>query len=172
LDSRTIELVIGEYSDYLLRVAFVYVKDQKTAEDIVQDVFIRYYQHAEQFRNDSSLKTYLVRMTVNRSHDHLRSFAYTRMVLTDRIAGFGRQRSPESLLTDKEMSQEVVKALLTMKVQYREVLALYYYDDWTTVEIADILACPEATVRTRLQRARRQLKKVLEEQEGFTHGFD
>ncbi|GKV69692.1 RNA polymerase subunit sigma-24 [Sporosarcina sp. NCCP-2716] len=172
LDNRTIEQVIVEYSDYLLRVAFVYVKDQKTAEDIVQDVFIRHYQHSEQFRNDSSLKTYLVRMTVNRSHDHLRSFAYTRMVLTDRITGLGRQRSPESLLAEKEMSHDVLKALLALKVPYREVLALYYYDEWTTVEIADILGCPEATVRTRLQRARRQLKKVLEEQEGFTHGFD
>ncbi|WP_251638661.1 sigma-70 family RNA polymerase sigma factor [Sporosarcina sp. NCCP-2716] len=172
MDNRTIEQVIVEYSDYLLRVAFVYVKDQKTAEDIVQDVFIRHYQHSEQFRNDSSLKTYLVRMTVNRSHDHLRSFAYTRMVLTDRITGLGRQRSPESLLAEKEMSHDVLKALLALKVPYREVLALYYYDEWTTVEIADILGCPEATVRTRLQRARRQLKKVLEEQEGFTHGFD
>ncbi|WJY27594.1 RNA polymerase sigma factor [Sporosarcina trichiuri] len=172
MDSRTIEQVIGEYSDYLLRVAFVYVKNQNTAEDIVQDVFIRFYQHGDQFRNGSSLKTYLVRMTVNRSHDHLRSFAHTRMILTDRLVSLGRQRSPETITMDKEVSQDVLSALLALKTQYREVLALYYYDDWSTVEIAEILGCPEATVRTRLQRARRQLKDKLEQQEGFSHGFD
>ncbi len=52
-------------------------------------------------------------------------------------------------------------ALFTLSVQYREVLILYYFEDMNTVEIAQLVRCPEATVRTRLQRARKQLATAI-----------
>lgn len=168
----TIEQVIDEYGDYLLRVAYVYVKNQSTAEDIVQDVLIRYYQRSDQFREESSLKTYLVKMTVNRSHDFLRSWAHKRILLKERIKGKHTSKTPEGYMIEYENSQTVLTALLSMKLIYREVLVLYYYEEYSTVEIADILCCPEATVRTRLQRARVLLKEKILEQEGNLHGFD
>ena len=75
-------------------------------------------------------------------------------------------------MLDQESSKIVLNVLLTLKMKYREVIVLYYYEDYSTVEVAEILRCPEATVRTRLQRARKQLKERLAEQEGFSHGFD
>ncbi|WP_233505437.1 sigma-70 family RNA polymerase sigma factor [Sporosarcina sp. BI001-red] len=167
-----IEQVMGNYGDYLLRVAYVYVKNQSTAEDIVQDVLIRYYQRSDQFREESSLKTYLVKMTVNRSHDYLRSWTHKRLLLKEKIVGNKTKDTPEGRLIEQETTESVLTALLSMKMIYREVLVLYYYEESSTVDIADILSCPEATVRTRLQRARLQLKERLEEQEGFSHGFD
>ena len=65
-----IEEVIAKHGDYLLRIAYLYVKNRATAEDVVQDVFIAFYQKQEHYRGDTSLKTYLVKMTVNRSHDY------------------------------------------------------------------------------------------------------
>ncbi|WP_432352907.1 sigma-70 family RNA polymerase sigma factor [Sporosarcina sp. A2] len=167
-----IERVMDNYGDYLLRVAYIYVKNQSTAEDIVQDVFIRYYQRSEQFRQDSSLKTYLVKMTVNRSHDYLRSWTHKRMLVKEKIKGINTRKTPEWHVIEQETSETVLTALLSMKLIYREVLVLYYYEESSTIDIADILNCPEATIRTRLQRARSQLKVRLEEQEGFSHGFD
>jgi len=76
-----IEKIIAEHGDYLLKVAYLYVKNEATAEDIVQDVFIAFYQKQEQFRQESSLRTYLVKMTVNRSHDYLRSWKSKRLTL-------------------------------------------------------------------------------------------
>jgi len=55
-----IEEVIAKHADYLLRVAYLYVKNRATAEDIVQDVFIAFYEKQEQYKGDASLKTYLV----------------------------------------------------------------------------------------------------------------
>lgn len=167
-----IEKVVEEYGDYLLRVAYVYVKNKSTAEDIVQDVFILYYQRSDQFREESSLKTYLVKMTVNRSHDYLRSWTYKRILLKEKMIGNKTLKTPEGYLISEETSQTVLTALLSLKLIYREVLVLYYYEESSTVEIADILSCPEATVRSRLQRARVQLKERLKEQEEFLHGFD
>ncbi|WP_025785435.1 sigma-70 family RNA polymerase sigma factor [Sporosarcina sp. D27] len=167
-----LEQVMDDYGDYLLRVAYVYVKNQSTAEDIVQDVLIRYYQRSDQFRDESSLKTYLVKMTVNRSHDYLSSWAHKRILLKEKIVGNKTRKTPERHMIEQETSQTVLTALLSLKLKYREVLVLYYYEESSTVEIANILNCPEATVRTRLQRARVQLKERLEEQEGFLHGID
>lgn len=79
-----IEQVITEHGDYLLKVAYLYVKNEATAEDIVQDVFIAFYQKQQQFRQESSLRTYLVKMTVNRSHDYLRSWKSKRLSLFEK----------------------------------------------------------------------------------------
>ena len=156
-----IEKVIVEHGDYLLRIAYLYVKNRATAEDIVQDVFIAYYQKQEQYRGDASLKTYLVKMTVNRSHDYLRSWTHKRIVLFEKITGKGTSHTPERTMVEKVEKQELVEALFTLSITYREVLILYYFDEMTSVEIAKLLDCPESTVRTRLQRARKQLANRL-----------
>lgn len=166
-----IEKVIAEHGDYLLRVAYLYVKNRATAEDIVQDVFISYYQKQEQYRGDASLRTYLVKMTVNRSHDYLRSWIHKRMVLFEKIKGKVINDTPERALIEKIENEELVKALFTLAISYREVLILYYFEEMTTVEIAKLLSCPEATVRTRLRRARKQLanRMIDYEWEGLDH---
>lgn len=69
-----IEQLIDTYSDYLYRIAFIYTKDRLAAEEVVQDVFLNYYHRSKQFKGDASLKTYLVKMTMNRSCDYLRSW--------------------------------------------------------------------------------------------------
>ena len=156
-----IEQIIAEHGDYLLKVAYLYVKNEATAEDIVQDVFIAYYQKQQQFRQESSLRTYLVKMTVNRSHDYLRSWKSKRLSLFEKITGRTTTITPEKELLAKSIKQELVAALFTLSVPYREVLILYYFEEMTTVDIAKLVRCPEATIRTRLQRARKQLASII-----------
>ncbi len=156
-----IEKIIAEHGDYLLKVAFLYVKNEATAEDIVQDVFIAFYQKQEQFRQESSLRTYLVKMTVNRSHDYLRSWKSKRLTLFEKITGRTTAVTPEKEFLAKSTKRELVEALFTLSVAYREVLMLYYFEDMTTVEIAQLVCCREATIRTRLQRARKQLATAI-----------
>ncbi|WP_415579358.1 sigma-70 family RNA polymerase sigma factor [Filibacter tadaridae] len=152
-----IEEVIDEHGDYLLRVAYLYVKNRATAEDIVQEVFIAFYEKQGQYRGEASLRTYLVKMTVNRSHDFLRSWKNKRITLFEKVTGKSTNRTPERSLLEKAEKQELVEALFTLSITYREVLILYYFQEMTTVEIAELLDCPQATIRTRLQRARKQL---------------
>ena len=156
-----IEEVITQHGDYLLKIAYLFVKNEATAEDIVQDVFISFYQKQEQYRQESSLRTYLVKMTVNRSHDYLRSWKSKRLSLFEKITGKTTYQTPETEALIKSTKQELVEALFTLSVQYREVLILYYFEDMSTVEIAQLIGCPEATVRTRLQRARKQLAETI-----------
>ncbi|MBK3496482.1 sigma-70 family RNA polymerase sigma factor [Viridibacillus sp. YIM B01967] len=166
-----LEEVIEAHGDYLLRVAYLYVKDLTTAEDIVQDVFIAYYKKQSQFKGDASLKTYLVKMTVNRCHDYLRSWKRKRLTLMDKIIGKSDSKTPEYLVLEAADLKRVTEALLQLPILYREVIILYYYQEINTVKIAEILNCPEATIRTRLQRARKLLHKQLAsyEWEGWQH---
>ena len=152
-----IEKIIAEHGDYLLRVAYLYVKNSATAEDIVQDVFIAFYEKQDQYRGEASLRTYLVKMTVNRSRDYLRSWKNRRIMLFEKVKGRSTNHTPERAMLEKAEKQELVNALFTLSIVYREVLILYYFQEMTTVDIAELLDCPEATVRTRLQRARKQL---------------
>ncbi|MGE7837570.1 sigma-70 family RNA polymerase sigma factor [Viridibacillus arvi] len=169
--AKELEEIIEENGDYLLRVAYLYVKDLTTAEDIVQEVFITFYKKQSQFKGEASLKTYLVKITVNRCHDYLRSWKRKRLTLMDKMTGKGDRRTPEYLVLEAADRMRVTEALLQLPILYREVIILYYYQELNTVKIAGILDCPEATVRTRLQRARKLLHKQLigYEWEGWQH---
>lgn len=69
--------------------------------------------------------------------------------------------TPERQLIETAEKRDLVEVLFTLSVPYREVILLYYYEEMSTVEIADLLNCPESTIRTRLQRARKQLKNRM-----------
>lgn len=156
-----IEEIINQHGDYLLRVAYLYVKNKATAEDIVQEVFISFYEKQEQYRQEASVRTYLVRITVNRCHDYLRSWKHKRVRLFETVKGKITNNTPERKMIQRMERRHLVEALFTLTITYREVIILYYYEEMTTVEIAQLLNCPESTVRTRLRRARKQLENRM-----------
>lgn len=146
----------------LLKLAYTYVKNREMAEDIVQDVCERAIQRADDFRGDASYKTYFIRMTINRSYDYLRSWKYKQLSLTNTFVQLLHLETPEQKAMQHDENAQLGLQILKLKPMYREVLVLYYYEDLSTAEIAQILEIPEATIRTRLKRGREQLKEKLE----------
>ena len=152
-----------EHGEYCIRVAYLYVKDWSIAEEIVQDVFLAYERQQDRFEQRSSLKTYLVKITVNKSHDYLRSWKNKRHVLFEKIKiGFTKQSVEKDFIKGEERTL-LKDALFTLPIVYREVLILHYYKDLKIREIAAILSCSENTVKTRLRRARALLQDQLEQ---------
>ncbi len=158
-----IEQLIHTYGDYLFRVAFIYTKDERAAEEVVQDVFMKFYQTSHRFDERSSLKTYLTKMTVNRSYDYLRSWKHRTFSLLEQLTG--ASRGADYRVLQKEERGEITKAVLKLPVKYREVLLLYYYEDLQVSEVAEFLRVPVSTVKTRLQRGREKLKQLLPKQQ-------
>lgn len=154
-----IEELIHTYGDYLYRIAFIYTKDESAAEEIVQDVFFNFYRKQAQYNGYAALKTYLVKMAVNRSYDYLRSWKNKRFVFLEKFQG--KTVSTEKLYLDKETRGEVTAVVLTLPIKYREVLLLYYYEEMTVIEIANILETAPSTIKSRLQRARAKLKPLV-----------
>ncbi|MCT6923505.1 MULTISPECIES: sigma-70 family RNA polymerase sigma factor [Metasolibacillus] len=152
-----------EYVDVLFRVAYTYVKNEQLAEDIVQDVFLKAFERQEQFRGEANYKTYLIKMTINRSHDMLRSWSYRHIVVSDVITNLFRfGKSAEDVVILANDNAELAKIILTLKPKYREVIFLYYYHDYDVNEIANLLQLSVNTIKTRLIRARNQLKNKTE----------
>jgi len=156
-----IEELIDTYSDYLYRIAFIYTKDEKIAEEVVQDVFWKYYQ-TQQYDGRASMKTYLTKMTINRSYDYLRSWKNKKALL---VETFTNAKGADTAAIQKEERGEITAAVLKLPVKYREVLLLYYYEDLQVAEIAELCKLSVSTVKTRLQRARAKLKPLLFESE-------
>lgn len=164
------DIIVQEHSRYLVRIAYLYVKDWSTAEDIVQEVFVKYFQTSDQFRQEASLKTYLARMTTNRSKDYLRSWKHKKDVLFDTI--FAQSKGIDETLLEQEQLAGLEENLFKLPIKYREPLILYYYDEQSISEIATYLQLNENTVKTRLRRAKQQMKEFFEEDEteDWEHG--
>ena len=155
--------IMNEHSHYLVRIAYLYVKNWSTAEDVVQEVFVTYFQKSDQFRNEASLKTYLTKMTANRAKDYLRSWKHKKDVVFETI--FVSTKSSEEQIIEQEQFASLEKHLFQLPLKYREPLLLYYYDEQSIAEIALFLGLNENTIKTRLRRAKLQLKGFFEDEE-------
>lgn len=155
--------LVTQFGEDLMRLAYTYVKDTNITEDIIQDVFLRAYENIDDFRGQSSYRTYLYRITINRCYDYLRSWSYKNMMISDKISSLfhsSNQVDEEVIRNDEQYT--LGKKVFTMPVKYREVIVLYYYKELSVDEISAILHCSKNTVKTRLRRARAKLKVKLE----------
>ena len=95
--------------------------------------FLTYYERLEQFEERSSLKTYLVRMTINKCKDHLKSWRYRTHLLTD--AFFQSKRDRQRAVEDAERL-DIANAVLDLPIRLREVVIHYYYEELSVLEVA------------------------------------
>ncbi|WP_391205958.1 sigma-70 family RNA polymerase sigma factor [Psychrobacillus sp. L4] len=160
-----LEKFIHEHGEELLRLAYIYVKNKQAAEDIVQDVLLKAFEKQASFRGEAMYRTYLYRVTINRSYDYLRSWHYKNTIVGEKIHRlFGR--STEQVVVIESENRQLAQAVLALPLKYREVIVFTYYLDYSSEEIGTLLNCSPATVRTRLARGREKLKSVLKE-DGF-----
>lgn len=158
-----LEWLMNEYGKNVARLAFTYTKQKQLSEDIAQEVFIKCYEHLSNFRNESSYKTWIYRITVNLCKDKLRSWAYRNIVLTDFFMKTkSTNKSPETELIGLENKQLLSGKILSLPVKYREVIILYYYEEMSYSQISELLNISLQTIKSRLHRARLLLKKLLE----------
>ncbi|NLP52956.1 sigma-70 family RNA polymerase sigma factor [Bacillus sp. RO1] len=158
-----LEGLIDDYGTELKRIAFLYVKDESLAEDIIQEVFISCYHHLDSFRKESSYKTWLIRITVNKSKDALKLWSFRNLVSKAEVEPpFLEVNTPESDTLLEMEKKELIQEVLELPIKLREVIILFYYKDLSIAEIVDILQLNENTIKSRLFRAREKLKVTLE----------
>lgn len=163
----TLEKMMIEYGNELVRLAFSYVKDAEVAKDMVQNAFIKCYKNLDSFRYDAQIKTWLYRITINECKDYLKSWNYKMVQVKSFINETANSLLPstEKAVVDKFNHAEIKDTIFSLPKEYREVVYLYYYDSLTTEEIAKVLAIPVNTVKTRLRRAKQRLEPMIKEAE-------
>ena len=155
MNENDIRKLINAYGDTVYKIAFSYCKNRADAEDVYQEVFIKYFQHTELFESNTHEKAWLIRVTINCSKSFLRSSWYKRIIpFEDNQEGF----------VYIEENNDLLNAVLELPVKYREVIHLYYYEGYSTKEIASALTRRETTIRTQLQRGRDILRLKLKEE--------
>ncbi|SOC39889.1 sigma-70 family RNA polymerase sigma factor [Ureibacillus acetophenoni] len=157
---------LEEYGDYLKHLVYTYVKDIQKTEDIVQDVFIKFYKSLDRFEGRATFKTYLYRIAVNECKNYLKSWHFRKFEVTEKIKMWKNRESAESEVIRKEQSETIADIVNELPVKYREVIWLFYYLELSVAEIAEVLNCSVNTVKTRLARGRKQAKISIEESVG------
>ncbi|WP_313799380.1 sigma-70 family RNA polymerase sigma factor [Cytobacillus sp.] len=151
--------MVQDYLNEIRKLIYSYVRNYHTMEEITQDVFLTVFQKLEEFKGDSSLKTWLYSIAINKSKDYLKSWHYRYMSFNQFFQDRGSDKSIETEIIAMQRNFELSKTIMTLPVKYREIIILYYYHDLNSKEISTLLSINVSTVRTRLTRGRELIKR-------------
>ena len=144
--------IVEQFSDMIFRIAYQNLFHINDAEDVVQDVFLKLLKQKDKCFNDyEHLKSWLIRVTINQCLDYKKSFFRKNTVP---LENFEIPYEPEE--------RGIMEELYQLPKDYRNILYLYYYEEYTIKEIAEILGKKQNTVNSKLTRGRRRLKKIME----------
>jgi len=147
------EQFLNNYGNSILRLAYSYLHNSSDAKDILQDTLIQYLKTAPSFKNAAHEKAWLFHVAANLSKNKIE---YNRIRCTDEL--------DEMLVAEEREDLSFVwEAVKTLPVPQREAVHLFYYENYTTSQIAKILKRKESTVRSDLRRGRTKLKEILKE---------
>ena len=153
-----IERLMEQYGSSLLRMCALYLKDADLAQDAVQETFIRAYRHLDNYRGESSEKTWLTAIAMNVSRDMLRTAWFHHQSRSTDIDALPEQPA------DFEFPDNTVLAeVMRLPAKYREVILLRYYEGLKLKEVASALGLSDSRVRSRLNKANELLRDRLKE---------
>ena len=156
--------IVERYQTGLYRTAFYYTQNVEDARDITQEILIKAYNNLAGFKQGSAFSTWLYRIAVNHCLDWCRKKkpileTSKESTCVDNLRD--EKGSPEDLFLQHEIASEVHTAIGSLPTIYSTVLILYYFEDFSPQQIADITETPKRTVETRLFRGRKLLKDRL-----------
>lgn len=158
-----VETLMRKYGNDVLRTAYMYVKDSHLAEDIFQDVFIKVSQKLSTFQGGSSIKTWIIRITINTSKDYLKSAWNQRVIpMTEFHENTIAAENDYTAVEQQDQNQMIRQAVMKLPDKYKDIVLCVYFQEMTLSEAAAMLKIPEGTAKSRLSRARDKMKLCLE----------
>jgi len=169
-DTEAYGELVRRYQDKVYSIACGFVGPGDDALDVTQDVFVKAYAELARFRGQSSFYTWLYRIAVNTGIDRVRRTRRERRATVDDEVGHAlvpELDDPARILETKELAQAVQRAMGRLSPKLRTVMMLHDAQGLSMHEVAQILGCRPATVRTRLFRARAQVRDRVRGREGW-----
>lgn len=145
-----------KYRNSVYSVIFNYLRSEASSKDIMQETFIKFYTCDSDFNDDEHIKAWLIRVAVNLCKNHLR----------DEKRRSGGELDENTAAPQNFDFSDIMTAVLALPEKYRLPIHLFYYEDYSVKQIADVLSVSESVVKTRLSRGRSKLKKKLEKEGG------
>ena len=148
------EQIVRTYADMVYRIAYRYVKNPIDTDDVFSEVFLAYFKKERTFESEEHRKAWLIRVTINCAKDFLAQ--------RSQLQQLNEEMMPDHTAPNTDVHMDLRAAIEQLRPDYREVIKLYYLDELSVKEIAQILNKNENTVKTQLARAREILKSALE----------
>ena len=142
------------YADMVYRIAYRYVKNPIDTDDVFSEVFLAYFKKERSFESEEHRKAWLIRVTINCAKDCLEQRSQWQKITEETI--------PDPVASNTDTYMDLHAAIEQLRPDYREVIKLFYLDDLSVKQIAQVLDKNENTVKTQLSRAREMLKTMLE----------
>lgn len=143
--------IVNEYKTAMFRLAFSIVLNKEDAEDVVSEAVLKAYSHLKNLRHTKKMKAWIFQIIVNESKNCLKK--RNQMQFYEEM-DYGSQQDEET--------SDLFEFVCQLEERFREVVILYYFEEFKVKEIASILGITEGTVKSRLSRARLKLKRYLE----------
>ena len=151
MGKREFTEVYYRHVDTVYRVCYSFMKNQADTEDMVQETFIRLLSTNKCFENVRHEKAWLIVTASNICKDTLKKWWRKSENIEDFL----------NIAQEPKQDDDVLEAILQLPPDFKDAVYMYYYEGFTTVEIAQYLHCPESTVRSRLMRAKQKLQVML-----------
>ena len=161
-------IFVDRYEEKLKRYGRKFMASPEDRTDLVQDIFIKAYQNINAFDTGMSFSSWIYRIAHNVFIDALRKQTRRPLLFVDfdTFLYHPTYEDPDHPMAEGAMIREMLeKELEKLDQKYREVLVLYYYEDMSYKEIADILAVPVSTVSIRIKRGKEALGKLIEKEQ-------
>lgn len=180
-DIEAFELLIEDYQKKAFNVAYRMMGNSEDANDLVQEALIRIFKSIKNFKEQSSFSTWVYRIVTNVCLDELRrrKNKFTISIDEDIQLEDGNVKrqiesegpTPEESLESKEIQDIVTKAIEELSNEHKTVIVLRDIQGFSYDEISDIMKCPEGTVKSRINRARKALREILKKQKELLSGY-
>ena len=168
-DYRAFDLLVLKYQSRLINLSFGLVKDRYLAEDITQESFIKAYNSLDSFREQSSFYTWIYRITSNTAKNYLSSKRRKKETLVSELMDESQEEifgtvgadSPEDILAANDLRDMILDSFSKLPEDIRTALSLREFEGLSYEEIANVLACPIGTVRSRIYRGRETIQEKI-----------
>ncbi|MCX8104021.1 MAG: sigma-70 family RNA polymerase sigma factor [Candidatus Bipolaricaulota bacterium] len=161
-DEGAFEKLFRCYAPRIFRFAMSYLNDRSHAEEVVQETMIAVWKSAKNFHEQSQVSSWILGIARNKALDRARAREREPKLVREKLdRGVSARATPEQIAQREVQAERVRAALEKLSPEHREVMLLAFYNDLSYAEIAQILGCPEGTVKSRVFYAKEQLKKIL-----------
>jgi RNA polymerase sigma-70 factor, ECF subfamily len=157
-NTKVFQKLIEAEKEKLYRMAYLYVKNESDAIDIVYETIYKAYISIKKLKEPDYFSTWLVRILINTALDFKKK--NKRIIPVEELERYGNDENTERLHIEERM--DLVDAIARLEEKYKTIIILRYYHDLSIKEIAKILNCPEGTVKTNLHRAIQELRTFIE----------
>ncbi|WP_252504901.1 sigma-70 family RNA polymerase sigma factor [Sporosarcina sp. Marseille-Q4943] len=155
-DQNALQLLLKEEKDKLYKMAFIYMKNEHDAVEVFQQTVLEVIESIHQLRNPAYFSTWVTRICINVSLKEIRK---NKKVVT--LEDYSIPDVIEEVSSSIEEKLDLTSVLYELDEKYKSVIVLRFYYDFTIKQIADVLECPEGTVKTNLHRGLALLKTKM-----------